>query len=380
MIYLDNAATTRPKPPGVAEAVVRAMADYGNCGRGAHDDALSAARTVYAVRRKAAALFGCPRADRVAFTQNSTHALNIAISGLLGPGDHVLSTDLEHNSVLRPLYRLEEQGAAVDFVPADRSGRLDYGAFERLLRPQTRAVVCTHASNLTGDMVDIDFVGNFCRAHGLLFILDASQTAGVFPIDMERQHISAVCFTGHKGLMGPQGTGGLCVGEGVEIRPFAVGGTGVQSFSQTQPMEYPTRLEAGTLNSHGLAGLGAALDFLNATGPETIRAHEDALARRFYAGVRDLPGVKVYGDFAAPRRAAIVSLNIGEEDSSEIADELAERFSIATRPGAHCAPRLHRCLGTEDQGAVRFSWSWFSTEAETDAAVAAVAALAEEAR
>lgn len=380
MIYLDNAATTRPKPPGVAEAVARAMADYGNCGRGAHDDALSAARTVYAVRRQAAALFGCPRADRVAFTQNSTHALNIAISGLLGPGDHVLSTDLEHNSVLRPLYRLEEQGAAVDFVPADRSGRLDYGAFERLLRPETKAVVCTHASNLTGDMVDIDFVGNFCREHGLLFILDASQTAGVFPIDMEGQHISAVCFTGHKGLMGPQGTGGLCVGEGVEIRPFAVGGTGVQSFSETQPKEYPTRLEAGTLNSHGLAGLGAALDFLAATGAETIRAHEDALARRFYEGVRALPGVKVYGDFTAPRRAAIVSLNIGEEDSSEIADELAERFSIATRPGAHCAPRLHRCLGTEDQGAVRFSWSWFNTEAETDAAVAAVAALAEESR
>ena len=241
-------------------------------------------------------------------------------------------------------------------------------------------MVCTHASNLTGDLVDIGFVGDFCRQHGLLFILDASQTAGVFPIDMEKQHISVVCFTGHKSLMGPQGTGGLCVAEGVEIRPFAVGGTGVQSFSETQPMEYPTRLEAGTLNSHGLAGLGAALDYLSAVGPETIRSHEDALARRFYASVRDLPGVKVYGNFDAPRRAAIVALNIGQEDSSEIADELAERFSIATRPGAHCAPRLHRCLGTEDQGAVRFSWSWFSTETETDAAVAAVAALAEEAR
>ena len=380
MIYLDNAATTRPKPPGVAEAVVRAMEDYGNCGRGAHDDALSAARTVYAVRQKAADLFGCPRADHVAFTPNSTQALNIAISGLLGPGDHVISTDLEHNSVLRPLYRLAAQGAAVDFVPADRNGRLDYGAFERLLRPETRAVVCTHASNLTGDMVDIDFVGTFCQQHGLLFIVDASQTAGVFPIDMEKQHISVVCFTGHKSLMGPQGTGGLCVAEGVEIRPFAVGGTGVQSFSETQPMEYPTRLEAGTLNSHGLAGLGAALDYLSAVGPETIRSHEDALARRFYAGVRDLPGVKVYGNFGVPRRAAIVALNIGGEDSSEIADELAERFSIATRPGAHCAPRLHRRLGTEDQGAVRFSWSWSSTEAETDAAIAAVAALAEEAR
>ena len=379
MIYLDNAATTRPKPPGVAEAVVQAMADYGNCGRGAHDDALSAARTVYAVRGQAAALFGCPRADHVAFTSNSTQALNIAICGLLGPGDHVISTDLEHNSVLRPLYRLAAQGAA-DFVPADRNGQLDYGAFQRLLRPETKAVVCTHASNLTGDLVDIDFVGQFCRQHGLLFILDASQTAGVFPIDMERQHISVVCFTGHKSLMGPQGTGGLCVGEGVEIRPFAVGGTGVQSFSETQPMEYPTRLEAGTLNSHGLAGLGAALDFLRSTGSETIRAHEDALARQFYEGVRNLPGVKVYGNFAAPRRAAIVALNIGDEDSSEMADELAERFSIATRPGAHCAPRLHRCLGTEDQGAVRFSWSWFNTEAETDAAIAAVATLAEEAR
>ncbi len=379
MIYLDNAATTRPKPPGVAEAVVHAMADYGNCGRGAHSEALSAARTVYAVRQQAAALFGCPRADHVAFTPNSTQALNIAICGLLGPGDHVISTDLEHNSVLRPLYRLRRQGASVDFVPADPNGRLDYGAFERLLRPETRAVVCTHASNLIGDLVDIDFVGEFCQKYGLLFILDASQTAGVFPIHMERQHISVVCFTGHKSLMGPQGTGGLCVGEGVEIRPFAVGGTGVQSFSETQPEEYPTRLEAGTLNSHGLAGLGAALDFLNATGSETIRAHEDALARRFYAGVRDLPGVRVYGDFDAPLRAAIVALNIADEDSSEISDELAERFSIATRPGAHCAPRLHRCLGTEDQGAVRFSWSWFNTVEETDAAIAAVATLAQEA-
>ena len=180
--------------------------------------------------------------------------------------------------------------------------------------------------------------------------MDASQTAGVFPIHMERQHISVVCFTGHKSLMGPQGTGGLCVGEGVEIRPFAVGGTGVQSFSETQPEEYPTRLEAGTLNSHGLAGLGAALDFLNATGPETIRAHEDALARRFYAGVRCLPGVRVYGNFDAPQRAAIVALNIGEEDSSEISDQLAERFFIATRPGAHCAPGSIAALGPRIRG------------------------------
>nr|WP_325298376.1 aminotransferase class V-fold PLP-dependent enzyme [uncultured Dysosmobacter sp.] len=379
MIYLDNAATTRPKPIGVAEAVTEAMMSWGNCGRGAHDDALSAARTVFAVRQRLADLLGCPRADRVAFTPNSTMALNIAIGGLLGPGDHVISTDLEHNSVLRPLYRLRAQGAAVDFVPADRRGRIDYDGFERLLRPDTRAVVCTHASNLTGDMVDIGRVGEFCRKHGLLFILDASQTAGVFPIDMAAQHIDVVCFTGHKSLLGPQGTGGLCVGEGVDIRPFAVGGTGVQSFLETQPEEYPTRLEAGTLNSHGIAGLGAALAYIEETGMDAIRAHEAALARRFYEAVRDLPGVTVYGDFDAAERAPIVTLNIADLDSAEVSDELAERFGIATRPGAHCAPRLHRALGTAGQGAVRFSWGWANTAAETDAAAEAVRVLAEEA-
>ncbi len=250
MIYLDNAATTRTKPPAVAQAVLEALSACGSCGRGAHEGALSAARTVYGTREKIAALLGCPRADHVCFTQNSTQALNIAISGLLGPGDHVISTDLEHNSVLRPLCRLRERGTAVDFVPADGRGRLDYGGFERLLRPETKAVACTHASNLTGDVVDIQRVGRFAREHGLLFILDASQTAGVLPIDMTAMGVSVVCFTGHKGLMGPQGTGGLCVQEGLDIRPFAVGGTGVQSYSETQPEEYPTRLEAGMENGY----------------------------------------------------------------------------------------------------------------------------------
>lgn len=378
MIYLDNAATTRPKPPGVAEAVTAAMDGWGNCGRGVHPEALAAARTVYGLREKLAELFGCQRPDHVCFTPNSTMALNIAISGLLGPGDHVLSTDLEHNSVLRPLYRLERQGMGLDFVPADSRGQIDYVDFEKMLRPNTRAVVCTHASNLTGDLVDIEQVGAFCHAHGLLFLLDASQTAGVFPIDMEKQHIDVVCFTGHKSLLGPQGTGGLCVREGVDIRPFAVGGTGVQSFLESQPEEYPTRLEAGTLNSHGLAGLSAAVDFLLETGLDTIRVHETALARRFYEQVREIPGVTVYGDFTKTERAPVVTLNIADADSGEVSDELAERFGIATRPGAHCAPRLHRALGTEDQGAVRFSWSYFNTEEETDAAAEAVRILAEE--
>ena len=378
MIYLDNAATTRPKPTGVAEAVAAAMNGWGNCGRGTHPEALMAARVIYGLREKLAALFGCQRPDHVCFTPNSTMALNIAINGLLGPGDHVISTDLEHNSVLRPLYHLERQGAELDFVPADRQGQINYGDFEKLLRPDTKAVVCTHGSNLTGDLVDIERVGAFCHAHGLLVILDASQTAGVFPIDMEKQHIDVVCFTGHKSLMGPQGTGGLCIRPGVEIRPFVVGGTGVQSFLAIQPEEYPTRLEAGTLNSHGLAGLSAALDFLAETGTDRIRSHECALARRFYEQVRDIPGVTVYGDHMKAERAPIVALNIADADSGEVADELAERFQVAVRPGAHCAPRLHRALGTEDQGAVRFSWSWWNTEEETDAAAEAVRTLAEE--
>lgn len=379
MIYLDNAATACPKPPGVAEAAAEAMNTYGNSGRGAHSGALAASRGIYGVRRRIAKLLGCPQADHVVFTQNSTMALNIAISGLLGPGDHIISTDWEHNSVLRPLYRLREQGAEVDFVPADREGRLDWEAFEALLRPNTKAVACTHSSNLTGDMMDLDRVGRFCRGHGLLWILDASQTAGVFPLDMEKQGIDVVCFTGHKSLLGPQGTGGLCVREGLTIRPFLVGGTGVQSFSPSQPADWPACLEAGTLNSHGLAGLGAALDYLEKAGPEAIRAREDALARRFYRAVRDLPGVRVYGDFSQAQRAPIVTLNLADWDSAEVSDRLAEQFSIATRPGAHCAPRLHRALGTEGQGAVRFSWGWANTEAETDAAAEAVRILAEEA-
>ncbi|MCI2057411.1 MAG: aminotransferase class V-fold PLP-dependent enzyme [Oscillibacter sp.] len=380
MIYLDNAATTIRKPPEVAAAVLAAMDSFGNSGRGTHCEALSASRTIFETREMLARLFHAPRPERVCFTANSTEALNIAVSGLLESGDHVISTDCEHNSVLRPLYRLAAQGGSVDFVPTDRQGRIDVGNFASLLRPETRAVVCTHASNLTGNVLDIRHIGAFCHAHGLLFVVDASQTAGALPIDMEQDHIDVLCFTGHKSLLGPQGTGGLCVGDGVEVRPWKVGGTGILSYSQTQPEPYPTRLEAGTLNGHGIAGLHAALAWIEKTGVDAIHAREDALARQFYEGVRQLPGVTVYGDFAQTLRAPIVSLNIGDMDSGEVSDELEQRWGIATRPGAHCAPRLHQALGTQEQGAVRFSWSWYNTAEETDAAIAAVKTLAEEAR
>ena len=376
MIYLDNAATTLQKPPQVVDAVVQAMGSFGNSARGTHEGALAASRIIYDTRCKLASLFGCKRADHVAFTCNSTEALNAAIHGCIRSGEHVISTDLEHNSVLRPLYRLEaEENVSVSFVPADKRGNIDYADFERLLRPETRAVVCTHASNLTGNVLDLARIGAFAHAHGLLFIVDASQSAGVLPIDMEKMHIDVLCFTGHKSLMGPQGTGGLCVREGVDIRPWKVGGTGVQTYSTAQPAQMPTRLEAGTLNGHGIAGLGASLDFLRETGIDTIHAHETALLRRFVAGAREIPGVTLYGDFDR-ERTAVAALNIAGLDSGEVSDILAEDYGIATRPGAHCAPRLHRALGTEEQGAVRFSFGWYNTEEEVDEAVRAVREIA----
>ena len=378
MIYLDNAATTLHKPPQVIEAVVEAMQTLGNAARGAHENSLQASRMIYDTRCALARLFGFSHPERVIFTANATESLNLALNGLFSPGDHVITTDLEHNSVLRPLYRLEDLGIiSLDFVPADRMGNPDYSAFENLIRPNTRAIVTTHASNLTGNLVDLPRVSAIAKSHGLLLVVDASQTAGSIPISMEELGIDLLCFTGHKGLMGPQGTGGLCVSPGVTLRPWKVGGSGVHSYSRTQPEDYPTCLEAGTLNGHGIAGLSAAVNFLLETGVEAIARREQELTFRFYMGVKDIPGVTVYGDFSRPRRAAIVALNLGDEDSGQVADALMEDFGIAVRSGAHCAPRMHQALGTRNQGAVRFSFSFFTTEEEIDAAVAALAQLAE---
>ena len=377
-IYLDSAATSLHKPPQVARAVAEAICTAGNAARGAHGASMAASRTVYDTRCLAARLLGCPRPDHVAFTANSTMALNMAICGLLTPEDHAISTDLEHNSVLRPLYALQRQGMGLSFLPADGNGRLDYDALEGLFRPNTRAVVCTHASNVTGDMPDIPRIAALAHAHGALLILDASQTAGAVPLDMTALGADVLCFTGHKSLMGPQGTGGLCVAEGVDIRPWCVGGTGVQTFLPSQPPQYPTRLEAGTRNGHGIAGLLAAVHFIQEAGMDAIRTHELALARRFYEGVKDVDGVCVYGDFSDFVRAPVVSLNIRDAESSMVADALAEDYDIAVRAGAHCAPRMHEALGTVEQGAVRFSFGYYNTEEETDAAIAAVRELAEQ--
>ena len=376
MIYLDNAATTLKKPPAVAEAVRQAILTAGNAARGTHGAAMAAARAIYRTREKVAQLFGCPRADHVIFTANATEALNIALYGLFAPGDHVISTDLEHNSVLRPLYALQRQGVAVDFVPADRRGCIRYADFSALFRPNTRAIVCTHASNVTGNALDLARLGTLAHTHGALLVVDASQTAGALEIDMEAQGIDAVCFTGHKGLLGPQGTGGLCLRLGVEIRPLLRGGSGVHSFDREQPTDYPTRLEAGTLNSHGLAGLDAALDEILREGVAALGSREQARMRQFYDGVRTIPGVEIYGTFEQPERAGIVSLNLAGLSSAELSSILDEDYGIATRPGAHCAPRMHEALGTAQRGVVRFSFSPLTEAAEVDAAIAALQEIA----
>lgn len=378
MIYLDNAATTMHKPQTVIDAVTQAMCSLGNAGRGATSGALDAARTIHGCRTKLARFLGCPRADHVCFTPNSTAALNTVINGVVRPGDRVVTTVLEHNSVLRPLNRLAvEQGVTVEYAGCDANGVPDYDELEQLVTPGTRAVVVTHASNVTGNSVDVARVAAVAHAAGALVIVDASQSAGTAKIDMDTMGLDVVCFTGHKGLMGPQGTGGLAVAEGIDVAPWAMGGTGVHSFDALQPLEWPTRLEAGTLNGHGIAGLSAGLDFIEAQGGvEAIASSECALADRFLAGVREIPEIKLYGAFDQPTRSAIVSLNVGDIDSAEISDALMQGWGIATRPGAHCAPLMHRALGTERQGVVRFSFGYFNTDEEVDTAIDALRDLA----
>ena len=378
MIYMDNAATTMQKPQQVIDAVAAAMCSIGNAGRGAHAASLGAARTIYDAREKLACFFHAENPKQIAFTMNSTESLNIALKGVLNPGDHVITTMLEHNSVLRPLYELQEKGTELTILKSNPQGTLDYEDFEKAIKENTKAIVCTHGSNLTGNLVDVKRVGEIAKKHGVLFIVDASQTAGVFPIDVQEMGIDILCFTGHKGLLGPQGTGGIYVREGLTVRPLLCGGSGVQTYNKKHPSEMPTALEAGTLNGHGIAGLDAAVEYLMETGIDTIREREQDLMWRFYEGVKDIPGVKVYGDFSTRERCAIVTLNIGDYDSSEVSDELLMTYGISTRAGGHCAPLMHEALGTVEQGAVRFSFSHYNTDEELNTAIQAVKEMAAE--
>lgn len=390
MIYMDNAATTLQKPPEVIQAVVWAMESMGNAGRGLGEAALDAARMIYDTRERLCRLFRGENARQIAFTKNSTESLNLAIRGLIRPGDHVVTTVLEHNSVLRPLYERQENGTELTIVGCDENGVLDYEELERSIRPDTRAVICTHGSNLTGNLVDLQKVSAAAKRKNALLIVDASQTAGVFPIDVQQLQIDVLCFTGHKSLLGPQGTGGLYVKPGLEIEPLTRGGSGIETYNPHHPKEMPTALEAGTINGHGISGLNAALKYLEKTGIENIRKKEQDLMWQFYEGIREIPGVRIYGYFSDARHATersggslsgkercpIVTFNLGEYDSGEVSDALLTDYGIATRSGGHCAPLMHEALGTREQGSVRFSFSHYNTEEEVAFAVNAIRELA----
>ena len=377
MIYLDSSATSFLKPPQVAEAVFRSFNTIGNAGRGAHAPTLNASRLIYDTREKRAALVGTPDPSRIAFTCNATEARNIAIHGAIHPGEHVITTACEHNSVLRPLYLKEKEGTELTIIPADKKGRIRYDLLESSVKSNTSAIVLTHASNLSGNVTDLAFVSNFAKKHGLLLIVDASQTAGNLPINVVKMGIDILCFTGHKGLFGPQGTGGLYVREGLTLSPLKSGGSGIHSFDRQHPTDMPTALEAGTLNGHGIAGLNAGLDYILSTGVKNIHAKEISLSRRFVNGISDISDLKLYGDIDAPLRTPIISLNIGNMSSASVSDILWEDYEICVRAGAHCAPLMHKTFGTEKQGAVRFSFSCFNTEAEIDTAIQAMHEIAE---
>ncbi len=377
MIYLDNAATTIQKPEAVAEAVVAAMGSMGNSGRGAGSAALQASRIIYDARVHLTRLFGGTDPSRLIFTGNSTESLNLAIHGLFVPGDHVITTELEHNSVLRPLYVQQEEGVALTVAVSGRNGTVDFSEIEKAIRPETKAIVCTHASNLTGNVTDLERMGKLAKAYGLLLVVDASQTAGVLDIDVEKMQIDVLCFTGHKSLMGPQGTGGLYVRQGISVQPWKSGGTGVYSFLKKQPEEYPEHLEAGTLNGHGIAGLLAAIGWLNRTTVEAVQKKEEKLLRLFYENAKEIPKIHFYGrppEEGVPH-LPVLALNLGNLDSAYVSDILAEEYEIYTRAGAHCAPLMHQALKTEKQGCVRFSFSWFNTEEEIKTAVNALKEL-----
>ncbi len=371
MIYFDNAATSWPKPDGVPEAMARFLRECGaNPGRSGHARSIQAGRIVYEARERIARLFGLADPLAVAFTKNATEALNVALQGLLAPGDHVITSVMEHNSVLRPLRHLEERGVSVTRL-ACPGGALDAAALARAITPGTRLLVLGHASNVTGALAPIADVGELARARGVLFCVDAAQTAGCHPIDMEAMHIDLVAFTGHKALFGPQGTGGLCIGERArgKLRPLLFGGTGSASDSDAQPDFLPDAFEAGTLNAVGIAGLAAGLAFVEERTVAAIRQHELALTGRLIAGLRGIPAVRVLGAGEAASRTAVVSFNVDGWSCSEVATALEERAGICCRAGLHCAPLAHRQLGTFPDGAVRFGLGAFNTASEIDAAL-----------
>lgn len=379
MIYLDNAATSWPKPAQVAEEMKVFLTDFGgNPGRGGHSAALHASRVIYKVREDLTAFFGADDPSNVIFTANATQALNQALFGLLQPGDHVITSSLEHNAVARPLWALARKGVQVTEIPVIPEQDFPLLDFEKSLRKNTKLVVTLHASNVTGTILPIERIGRIARFHKVPYLVDASQTAGVFAIDLGRMPVDILAFPGHKGLLGPQGTGGLILRPGISLRPLIYGGTGSFSESLQQPDFLPDALESGTLNGVGVAGLGAGIRYLQSKGIDQIREREQALCQRLIDGLACIKGIRLYGGKHAEQKAPIVAFNIGDIESTVISYSLEQVAGVVARAGLHCAPNAHKILGTLEQGLVRFSPSHFTTEEEVDKAIKVVATVAED--
>ena len=379
--YFDYGATSLKKPKEVADKVyeVLASAKYANASRGSYHEANNAFREVYEARKAVADFFGLKEEDRVVFTSNSTESLNIAIFGLLNKEDHVVTTSMEHNSVLRPIYLAHETiGCDYTIVHGDKTGMISYEDLEAAIKPNTKILAITHSSNVTGNVIDLEKVATICKKHNIISVVDASQTAGVIPINMEELGIDVLCFTGHKSLYGPQGIGGLCVRlKEPEIRRYKVGGSGVRTFDKEHPGEYPLRLEAGTLNTAGILGLHEGIKYINKKGINNLYKKQISFADKFYNELKDLDCLEFYGDFTK-ERTAVVAMNFKGIPAADVADVLSEQYNIAIRPGAHCAPLMHEALETKDQGIVRFSFSSMNTEEEVDYAINAIKSIAKE--
>jgi len=366
-IYLDNAATSYPKPDSVPSAIERFIRECGgNPGRAGHRLSIEAGKVIWNTREKISQLFNVKNPLNVIFTPNATVAINLALMGILSPGDHVITSAMEHNSVMRPLRYLESKGVIITRVPCDIEGKFNLESFENSFRKETKLVIVTHASNVTGTIMPVKEIGKIARNHETLFCVDSAQSAGSLEIDMENMNIDLLAFTGHKSLYGPQGTGGLCVSDRAikNLKPLIYGGTGSGSSSDEQPDFPPDKFEAGTPNTPGLAGLSAGLDFIQSKGIKNIREIEKKLCSILINGLRDIPEIKITGPVNADERAAIVSFTVENKTCSEIAEQLEEKGGIICRAGLHCAPYAHRTIGTFPSGTVRISPGFFNTEDE----------------
>jgi len=367
--YFDNAATSYPKPDEVYEAVERFMREIGvSSGRGAYRKALEADRIIYETRKSLAELFSVVDTKRIVFASNATEALNMAMKGILSQGDHVITSQMEHNAVWRPLKRLErERGIAVTQVACSSTGLLENpGLVQSAIRPNTKLAVITHASNVSGAIMPVEEVGEICRQNGVPLLVDAAQTAGVLPIDVEAMNIDLLAFTGHKGLLGPQGTGGLYIREGVHLEPLKEGGTGGDSILETQPDVLPDRYEAGTLNAPGLAGLRAGVRFILTKGVPNIEKQEMRLTDYLLAELKGIDAIRIYGPQDSTKQVGVVSINIGDHQPENIGYALDAVYGIMVRTGLHCAPCAHRTIGTIERGTLRISLGYFNTKAEID--------------